>query len=128
MSDSDMFETVALIVGALPVAIILITVFVKLFGFFRNLFSDKIQYEAVVLKRDRKTEYRNNRVSKHYSIPYRLDIFFITFRTSKHKKLRLKVDGKDYRAVKEGNTGMLTLQGKKFISFEKKAENSYDNI
>lgn len=119
MDNSDMFEFAALIVGALPVAIILITVFVKFFGFIRNLFSDKIQYEATVLERNHESEYRNNRVSKNYSFPYRVELYFITFRTPKHKKIRLRVDSTDYLTVKEGDTGILTLQGKKFISFEK---------
>ncbi len=115
-----------LIVASIPVAIILISVFVKLFGFIRNLFSDEAQYEALVLKKELREEVRgsrsSNRNSNHYySIPYRVNFYFITFRTPKHKKLRLKVDTPDFRAVKEGDTGILTLQGKKFISFEKKA-------
>ncbi len=117
MNHSDMFEA-ALIVGALPVVIIFIIAFVKLFGFIRNLFSPQVQYEATVLKKNHRSEYRNNHVSKHYSIPYRIELYFITFKTPKHKKLRLKVAFSDFRAVKEGDTGILTLQGKKFISFK----------
>lgn len=98
----------------------MISTFVKLFRFIRNIFSDRAEYEATVLKKVHNTEYRNNRVSKSYSIPYKLDIYFITFSTPKHKKIKLKVDNKDYYAVKEGDVGILTLQGSKFISFEKK--------
>lgn len=120
MDEVFSLEIITIIITAIPAAICLITIFVKLFGFFRNVFSDEAEYEATVLKKVHNTEYRNNRVSKSYNIPYRVEIYFITFRTPKHKKLRLKVDNKDYYAVKEGDTGTLTLQGSKFISFEKK--------
>lgn len=118
MENSDLFEALPFIVGAIPVAIILITVFVKLFGFIRNLLSDEVQYEATVLKKQRAEEYRKNRISENISVPYRIDIYFVTFKTPKHKKLKLKVDAATFRAAKEGGRGILTLQGKKFIGFE----------
>ena len=119
MDETLSFEIFAIIIAALPTTIFLIASFVKIFGFFRNLFSDKVEYEAAVIKKEHKTEYRNNRISKGYSIPYRVEFYFITFKTPKYKRLRVKVDTKDYRAVMEGDIGLLTVQGKKFISFEK---------
>ncbi|MBQ6601001.1 MAG: DUF2500 domain-containing protein [Clostridia bacterium] len=120
MNDTYMFETVAIVIAALPIAIILITTFVKVFKFIRNLFSDKKDYPATVIAKKQTSEYHNNRVSKNISYPYRLDVYFVTFTTPKHKKLNLKVDANDFRAVKEGDTGVLTLQGSRYISFEKK--------
>lgn len=119
-----------IIVAAIPVAILLISVIIKLFGFVRNLFSDEVQYEATVLKKEERDEVRGGRSSSrnsnhYYSIPYRVYFYFITFKTPKHKKLKLKVDSETFRAVKEGDIGILTLQGKKFIGFEKKAEGSF---
>ena len=108
------------IIASIPAAIILFFPIIKFFGFIRNLFSDKVQYEATVLKKDEREECRGTRSGGQYSIPYRVKFYFITFKTPKHKKLRLKVDTPDFKAVKEGDTGILTLQGKKFISFEKK--------
>lgn len=119
MNDEFGLVIFVLIIAALPAAIFVITLFVKLFGFFRNVFSGEAEYEATVLKKVHNTEYRNNRTASGYNFPYKLDIYFITFRTPKHKKLRLKVDNKDYYAAEEGDTGILTLKGSKFISFKK---------
>ena len=119
MNDEFGFVIFALIIAVLPAAIFSITIFIKLIGFFRNVFSGEVEYEATVLKKVHNTEYRNNRTASGYNFPYKLDIYFITFRTPKHKKLRLKVDNKDYYAAEEGDTGILTLKGTKFISFKK---------
>ena len=119
MNDEFGFVVFALIIAVLPAAIFSITIFIKLIGFFRNVFSGEVEYEATVLKKVHNTEYRNNRTASGYNFPYKLDIYFITFRTPKHKKLRLKVDNKDYYAAEEGDTGILTLKGTKFISFKK---------
>ncbi len=125
MNDDFGFVIFVLIIAALPAAIFVITLFVKLFAFFRNVFSGEAEYEATVLKKVHNTEYRNNRTASGYNFPYKLDIYFITYRTPKHKKLKLKVDSEAFRAVKEGDIGILTLQGKKYIGFEKKAEGSF---
>ena len=120
MNDDFGFVIFVLIIAALPAAIFVITLFVKLFAFFRNVFSHEAEYEATVLKKEHKKEYRNNRTASGYNFPYKLDIYFMTFRTPKHKRLKVKVDNKDYYAANEGDTGILTLRGSRFISFEKK--------
>lgn len=119
MNDEFGFVILVLIIAALPAAISVITLFVKLIGFFRNVFSGETEYEATVLKKAHNTEYRNNRTASGYNFPYKLDIYFVTYRTPKHKKLKVKVDNKDYYAAGEGDTGILTLKGSKFISFKK---------
>ena len=125
MDELFMYEDLALVIAALPAVVITITVFVKIFNFFRNLFSDQIEYEAVVLKKEEREEVRGGRSSSrnsnhYYSIPYRVNYYFVTFKTEKHKKLKIQVDTECFRAVNEDDRGILTLQGKKFIKFEKK--------
>lgn len=125
MDELFMYEDLALVIAALPAVIITITVFVKLFNFIRNLFSDQIEYEAVVLKKTEREEVRGGRSSNqnstsYYSIPYRVNYYFVTFKTEKHKKLKLQVDNATFKAINENDRGILTLQGKKFIKFEKK--------
>ena len=126
MNDEFGFVILVLIIAALPAAIFIITLFVKLIGFFRNVFSGEAEYEATVLKKEHKTEYRNNRTASGYNFPYKLDIYFMTFRTPKHKRLKVKVDNKDFYAAEERDTGILTLRGRRFISFERKCTISSD--
>ena len=126
MDDNFGLEIFVLIIAAVPAAIFIISLFVKLFGFFRNVFSREAEYEATVLKKDQKTEYRNNRTASGYNFPYKLDIYFMTFRTPKHKRLKVKVDNKDFYAAEERDTGILTLRGRRFISFERKCTISSD--
>lgn len=126
MDDNFGLEIFVLIIAAVPAAIFIISLFVKLFGFFRNVFSREAEYEATVLKKEHKTEYRNNRTASGYNFPYKLDIYFMTFRTPKHKRLKVKVDNKDFYAAEERDTGILTLRGRRFISFERKCTISSD--
>ena len=125
MDEIFTFEVFAILLAAAPVLIMFFAAFVKFFGFIRNLFSSPKEYEALVLKKARGAEYYGNRGSKQVGYSFRVDVYFITFRTPKHKRIRLKVDGSVFRAAKEGDTGILTLQGKKFICFDKKAELSF---
>lgn len=126
MDDNFGLEIFVLIIAAVPAAIFIISLFVKLFGFFKNVFSREAEYEATVLKKEHKTEYRNNRTASGYNFPYKLDIYFMTFRTPKHKRLKVKVDNKDFYAAEERDTGILTLRGRRFISFERKCTISSD--
>ena len=126
MDDNFGLEIFVLIIAAVPAAIFIISLFVKLFGFFRNVFSREAEYEATVLKKEHKTEYRNNRTASGYNFPYKLDIYFMTFRTPKHKRLKVKVDNKDFYAAEDRDTGILTLRGRRFISFERKCTISSD--
>ena len=126
MDDNFGLEIFVLIIAAVPAAIFIISLFVKLFGFFRIVFSREAEYEATVLKKEHKTEYRNNRTASGYNFPYKLDIYFMTFRTPKHKRLKVKVDNKDFYAAEERDTGILTLRGRRFISFERKCTISSD--
>lgn len=120
------FEDLALVIGAFPAAFIVITCVVKLVSFIRNLFADETEHEAVILEKRRTTEYRNSNSAKNgYNIPYRVDFYFLIVKTEKRKKMKLKVDTKDYDSVKEGDRGILILKGKKFISFKKMGANVF---
>lgn len=114
----DIQTLLPFIVGSIPVAILVITVFYKLFNFVRNHLSDEKQYEATVLKMFQKTEYIGAKNPQKFCIPARVDYYFITFRTSKHRRLKLNTNAETFEAVKKGYEGTLTLKGKKFIKFE----------
>lgn len=44
--------------------------------------------------------------------------FYVTFRTEEADVVELRVKGKIYRMLSEGDAGRLTFQGTRFISFE----------
>lgn len=46
-------------------------------------------------------------------------IYYVTFQIESNDKIEMLVNLKDYKIINEGDCGKLTLQGTKYISFEK---------
>lgn len=107
------------LVAASLVGIILIVTLVKLFKFIINLLSNEKDHKAVVLKKEKKTEYYNHRNQSPFIPPTKVNYYYITFKTPKRKRRKLNTDDETFNAVKEGDKGILRLKGSKFISFKK---------
>lgn len=46
--------------------------------------------------------------------------YYVTFEFENGERLELKVSGKEYGLISEGDRGILSFQGTRFISFERK--------
>ncbi|MDV4149794.1 DUF2500 domain-containing protein [Clostridium sp. AL.422] len=46
--------------------------------------------------------------------------YYVTFQFENGERLELKVSGKEYGLISEGDRGILSFQGTRFISFERK--------
>ncbi len=46
--------------------------------------------------------------------------YYVTFEFENGERLELKVSGKEYGLISEGDKGILSFQGTRFISFERK--------
>ena len=105
------------------IAIFMLIILFNLFIFAKpleKLINDKkprIQFEAKVLKVDdrRSGQFYNGRLGGYNLSPrYR-----ILFEFSDEKRKQKSVSSPEYKWVKVGDEGILTLQGTRFISFEK---------
>lgn len=73
----------------------------------------RIPTEAkVISKRVSTTHHQNN---GHMHVDY---TYFITFEYATGDRSEIRLPHKEYRLIREGDTGTLTMQGTRFISFE----------
>ncbi len=75
----------------------------------KNNASPRLTVNAkVVTKRHHRNRSSNNMSSTRY---------YVTFEVDSGDRTELKISGSEYGMLAEGDTGMLTLQGTRYISF-----------
>ena len=97
------------------IAIIVLLLVVRYFyRIYRNHFSKIIECKATVLSKDLVSP-------EHYNDSMDLKAYqhyYITFMLESDHPLTLEVDQDDYHFIKEGTTGILSYQGKRYIEFK----------
>ena len=81
----------------------------------RNNNSPRLTVEAtVVAKRD---EIRRHRHDNHTSTS---TTYFVTFQVASGDRMELQLEGRDYGMLVEGDSGDLTFQGTRYLTFVRK--------
>ena len=81
----------------------------------RNTASPRLSTEAVVAAK--RTQFRGRRSSRLHS--HSVSDHWVTFAFPSGDSLELLVDLSDYEALQEGDKGMLSLQGTKYLDFKR---------
>ena len=102
-----------------------ITVFVIVIGTFivtaargvgewsKNNASPRLTVDAsVVTKRQHNTSHRTQHGHRHHHSCY-----YVTFQVDSGDRMELSVTGSEFGMIAEGDTGKLTFQGTRFLSF-----------
>lgn len=75
----------------------------------------------VVTKRTQVTRHHNHHNHDHGSAMHvhSHTIYYVTFEVESGDRMELNVGGKEFGIIAEGDTGKLTFQGTRYISFER---------
>lgn len=100
------------------------TVFVMvIIGFARNIIqwgknnnSPRLSVEAFVVAKRTSVSYHHSHNHASSSSTW----YYVTFQVASGDRMELSVRGSDYGMLAEGDVGILTFQGTRYLSFERK--------
>ena len=56
----------------------------------------------------------------HNNHPHTTTTYYVTFEVESGDRMELRMDGDEYGLLVEGNTGLLTFQGTRYLGFERR--------
>lgn len=111
----SLFSVMFTVVFVLVIGVFVVTIVKSIRISSHNHASPRLTVPArVVGKRDEVHRYRHD-AHMHYSSTY-----YVTFEVESGDRMELEVEGKESGLIAEGDSGMLTFQGTRFLGFERK--------
>lgn len=119
--DFGFFEACFFMVFLLIAAVILITIFKGIGTWHKNNNSPRLNVRAtVVAKRgDIHHHHHNSGMNDGVSHTTTSTTYYVTFQFESGDRLELHVEGSEYGVLLEGDTGMLTFQGTRYLGFQR---------
>lgn len=82
--------------------------------------SPRLTVMATVISKRSHVGYHSHHDVNHHSRSRGYTHYFITFQVESGDRMELQVDGTESGLLVEGDTGLLTFQGTRFLGFERK--------
>ena len=114
--------------GFMGFEVIFFIMFFAIFGMFifmfikgiaewgKNNASPRLTVDArIVTKRDHRS--RHHHSNGHY---HTTSTYYVTFEVESGDRMELRVSGSEYGMLAEGDSGKLTFQGTRYLSFERR--------
>ncbi len=111
----DMFSIMFTVVFVLVTGIFVVTIVKGIMQWSRNNASPRLTVPARVIGKRDEVHRRRHDSHLHYHTTY-----FITFEVESGDRMELQVQGTESGLIVEGDSGMLTFQGTRFLGFERK--------
>lgn len=86
----------------------------------RNNKQPIIPINATVVSKRLDVSYHHNTHNENMNTTTSSTTYYVTFEFENSERLELHVKGKDYGSMVEGDFGVLSFQGTRFISFKRK--------
>lgn len=113
------FEILFFIMFGLLLTIFIIAFVRGIIEWNNNNHAPKIAVEAtIVSKRQNVSHHTHNHGTGHHHSTS--TSYYVTFQVNTGDRMELVVDGYEYGMLAEGDMGILTFQGTRYISFERK--------
>ncbi len=115
-----MMRVFVFIVFALVIGIFAVTIFRGLSTWHKNNNSPRLTVPArVVNKRDETHRHRHHTGNGHMHHTHYSTTYYITFEVESGDRIELQVTGEESGLLVEGDSGMLTFQGTRYLGFER---------
>ncbi len=111
----DMFSIMFTAVFVLVIGVFAVTIGKSILTWSRNNASPRLTVPARVVGKRDEVHRRRHDTHTHYSTTY-----YVTFEVESGDRMELQVQGRESGLIVEGDSGMLTFQGTRFLGFERK--------
>lgn len=116
----SMFSIMFTVVFVLVIGVFLVTIFKGIGTWHRNNNSPRLTVQATVIgKRDDVHRYHHHTGSDHMHHNHYSTTYYITFEVESGDRMEFQVSGEESGLLVEGDSGMLTFQGTRYLGFER---------
>ena len=113
------FEAMFTIMFVLVIGVFVVTAVKGIGEWNKNNNSPRLTVPAVIVaKRTNVTRHRHGGANGHHH-HHTTTTYYITFEVDSGDRMELHVDGSEYGLLVEGDAGMLTFQGTRYLGFER---------
>ena len=91
--------------------------------FFKNEASPRLTVPAKIVDMQRKTHHHHSNGHHHHTHTYH-----VTFEVESGDRMELQMPGSKYGLIVEGDEGMLTFQGTRYLGFERGLEEPDETV
>lgn len=117
----SLFPILFLIVFALVIGTFVVSGVKGVQTWHRNNNSPRLTVPAtVVAKRDEVCHHRHHDADGVGSHCHTSTTYYVTFQVDSGDRMEFELDGREYGLLVEGDAGMLTFQGTRYLGFERK--------
>lgn len=113
----DMFSIMFTTVFVLVIATFIVTAVNGMKEWNKNNNSPRLMVTAVVVSK--RTKVSHHRGANHHHPHYTSTAYYITFQVESGDRMELHVTGQEYGMLIEGDQGMLSFQGTRYLGFER---------
>ena len=114
----DMFYIMFIIVFMLVIGTFIITAVKGIGQWNKNNNSPRLTVRAVVVSKRTDVSHHHGRVNEHHH-HHTSTSYYITFQVDSGDRMELHVTGHEYGMLIEGDRGMLSFQGIRYLGFER---------
>lgn len=118
----DMFSVMFSVVFFIAIGVFAVTFVKGIMQWNKNNHSPRLTVNAkVVAKRTNVSHHHHHHgAGAHAGHSSTSTTYYVTFEVESGDRMELKMQGYDYGMLAEGDTGKLTFQGTRYLSFERK--------
>lgn len=120
MMGFDMFSGMFSIVFILIIGMFIFTIVKGISEWSTNNKQPIIPVESVITSKRTSVTHHHHNTGDNMMHNSTSTSYYVTFEFGNGERLELKVSGRDYGLIAEGDRGVLSFQGTRFISFNRK--------
>lgn len=115
--DTGLFEVVFFLMFSLIFLLFLVTLFRSAKEWHRNNQSPRLEVEATIVTKRSQVSIHGGGVNHHAASS---TSYHVTFQVASGDRMELSVPGREYGMLVEGDRGILSFQGTRYLSFTRK--------
>ena len=115
----DMFSMMFMIVFVLVIGTFIVTAVTGIRQWNTNNNSPRLTVPAVVVSKRTKVSHHNHNGVNHHHHHHTSTSYYITFQVDSGDRMEFHVAGQEYGMLIEGDQGMLSFQGTRYLGFQR---------
>lgn len=118
-----MFEIFPIIFGLFFIiflGVFIYNLFMNIRQWHKNSQSPRLSVDATVVTKRSHTSHNHHHHNGHMHTTSSTSYYYVTFQVQSGDRMELKVKSYDYGMMVEGDFGVLTFQGTRYLGFERK--------
>ena len=122
------FQVIFFLMFGIFIVFFLITAVKGIRAWNKNNHSPRLTVEATVVSKRQNTNVHHHNTGDNGAMHTSTSTaYYVTFQVASGDRMELRVNGREYGMMAEGDFGELTFQGTRYLSFERRGSKTFDS-